>query len=279
MKKMITSTYELNIRKPKLNQATVRLAFLSDLHNQENGPENEALLTAIREAKPDLILCGGDMMVGDINTPFDAALTFMLKLSEEYPVYHALGNHESRLKKYPHQYGPKYSEYRSALEKAGVTFLDNDRELITIKGVPFLLAGFSLPLNYYKRTHRKKLNALDIRMELGQSEKRAVNILMAHHPDHLEAYADWGADLTLCGHYHGGIIRLGEHTGLITPNIKLFNRRCVGLFEFDKKQEEGQSVSHDSYAIVSAGLGEHTLPLRFHNPRELVVADLNISGT
>ncbi len=279
MKKMITSTYELNIRKSGLNQASVRLAFLSDLHNQENGAGNENLLAAIREAKPDLILCGGDMLVGDISTPIDAAKDFMLKLAEEYPIYHALGNHESRLKKYPHQFGPKYSEYKSILEKAGVNFLDNDRELITIKGIPFVLAGYSLPLHYYKRTHRKQINALDIRMELGQPEKRAVNILMAHHPDHLESYANWGADLALCGHYHGGIVRLGEHTGLITPNIKLFNRRCVGMFTFKERQEEGRIVPYDSYAIVSAGLGEHTLPLRFHNPRELVIADLHISET
>ena len=26
--------------------------------------------------------------------------------------------------------------------------------------------------------------------------------------------------------------------------------------------------------IVSAGLGEHTIPLRIHNPRELILVDL-----
>ena len=29
--------------------------------------------------------------------------------------------------------------------------------------------------------------------------------------------------------------------------------------------------------IVSAGLGEHTIPLRIHNPRELLVIDIKPS--
>ena len=28
------------------------------------------------------------------------------------------------------------------------------------------------------------------------------------------------------------------------------------------------------HMIVSAGLGEHTIPVRLHNPRELVIAEL-----
>ena len=45
---------------------------------------------------------------------------------------------------------------------------------------------------------------------------------------------------------------------------------------YDKKksiEKNGKKI------IVSAGLGEHTLPVRIHNPRELVMIELTIHGT
>ena len=41
-----------------------KIVFLSDLHNKEYGAGNERLLDAICKARPDLILIGGDMLVG-----------------------------------------------------------------------------------------------------------------------------------------------------------------------------------------------------------------------
>lgn len=60
MGKMKTTRYELNIDRHYLTPGQVRLVFLTDLHNAENGPANKMLLDAIKEAHPDLILCGGD---------------------------------------------------------------------------------------------------------------------------------------------------------------------------------------------------------------------------
>ena len=55
--------YRIRTGKIKGDAGKVRIAFLSDLHNHVYGKENEELLLAIREAKPDLILAGGDMLV------------------------------------------------------------------------------------------------------------------------------------------------------------------------------------------------------------------------
>ena len=48
--------YRIRTSKIKGDAGKVRIAFLSDLHNHVYGKENEELLLAIREAKPDLIL-------------------------------------------------------------------------------------------------------------------------------------------------------------------------------------------------------------------------------
>ena len=45
--------YRIRTSKIKGDAGKVRIAFLSDLHNHVYGKENEELLLAIREAKPD----------------------------------------------------------------------------------------------------------------------------------------------------------------------------------------------------------------------------------
>ena len=57
--------YRIRTSKIKGDAGKVRIAFLSDLHNHVYGKENEELLLAIREAKPDLILL--DIMLPGID--------------------------------------------------------------------------------------------------------------------------------------------------------------------------------------------------------------------
>ena len=73
----------------------------------------------------------------------------------------------------------------------------------------------------------------------------------------------WGADFIFSGHNHGGVIRFSENRGLISPQFHLLPSFCCGHFQRGKK-----------HMIVSAGLGEHTVPVRIHNPRELVFVEL-----
>ena len=72
--------------------------------------------------------------------------------------------------------------------------------------------------------------------------------------------------MTLCGHYHGGMVRFGRHHGLISPDFRLFPGNAYGLFRRGK-----------SNVLVSSGCREHTIPLRIHNPREIVVIDFYLN--
>ena len=56
-------TTEYDIRSEKM-RGEARVLFLSDLHNHRYGFRNRRLVEAVRQAKPDLILIGGDMLVG-----------------------------------------------------------------------------------------------------------------------------------------------------------------------------------------------------------------------
>ena len=72
----------------------------------------------------------------------------------------------------------------------------------------------------------------------------------------------------LSGHYHGGVLRLDQNHGLTCPQYLLFPPFCCGEFKKGKQ-----------HMIVSAGLGEHTIPVRIHNPRELVLINLYPQST
>ena len=88
------------------------------------------------------------------------------------------------------------------------------------------------------------------------------NILLSHNPLYYPAYRDWGADLTLSGHIHGGIIRIPGLGGLLSPDLTLFPRYDGGHFT-----ERGKHL------IVSRGLGNHFL-VRVMNPPEIGVITL-----
>ncbi|MBQ2400752.1 MAG: metallophosphoesterase [Lachnospiraceae bacterium] len=120
-------TDHFTIRSSKIKGKGKRIVFLTDLHDKEFGPDNERLLQAIREAKPDLVLVGGDMMVAKGVGDLTLSLKFLKQLSEEFTVICANGNHELRLRNEKETYGNKYREYRQALNEMGITFLSDQK--------------------------------------------------------------------------------------------------------------------------------------------------------
>ena len=97
---------------------------------------------------------------------------------------------------------------------------------------------------------------------LGEPCAEKYTVLLAHNPDFFPVYAEWGADLVLSGHVHGGMVRIPGWKGVVSPNIRFFPKYDGGKFE------EGKSTM-----ILSRGLGMHTIPVRLFNPGELIVID------
>jgi len=254
----------------------VKIAFISDLHNQTYGKHNQKLLDALRLCDPDLILIGGDIVTAKhhrfrkkVNVRMDKALRLLKDLPQIAPVYLAHGNHEQRLKELPDKY-PGYEKFRETIQRAGITYLENNSELVFIKGKSIRLTGYELPTNFNKEKERKQLLKERIYDDLGHADRRNYTVLLAHDPQYLNIYADWGADLSLCGHLHGGLIRIPGWRGMVTPAGKFFPKHSGEL-------SYRQGVDGPVAAIVSRGLGIHTLPIRLFNTPELVVVHLTAS--
>lgn len=251
----------------KLNglQKERTVIFLSDLHNKEYGEKNAVLVEALRKERPDLILVGGDMLVGKKGYTCRPALDLIRQLPELAPVYCANGNHEQRMKKNPKDYGDIYRRYKTELTRAGVHFLENDSACVQWDGSRICISGLEIPEACYEQFSREPLTISEIQERVGNADPEVFQILLAHNPVYFNTYRKWGADLVLSGHLHGGIVRIPGIGGVITPQFRLFPK-----YSGEMKQKE------NAYIAVSKGLGTHTVNIRFCNPAELVV--LKLSG-
>ena len=258
MKKFKTTTY--TIRSHKLQSHGFTIAMISDLHNVELGKKNENLLQALQEAKPDIICIAGDLVLGKKEKSVKIAYDFIKRAVKIAPIYYGLGNHEQRMKKYPQVYGEEYRIFEKKIQKLGVTMLENSSSFLEIKGEKIQISGLALPEEYYKKRKKAELSIKTMNRLVGKVSKENFHILLAHTPKYGDTYLEWGGDLILAGHYHGGMVRLPFLGGVISPDLRLFPKYCRGDFQ------EG-----NRHLIVSAGLGEHTLPVRIFNPRELVL--------
>ncbi len=247
----------------KQNGEPVKLLFLSDLHNCAYGKENGALLVAAEMEAPDLVLIGGDMFTAKDAVRAGRTEAFLRALSEKYPCFYALGNHEQRSAADPEHGAEWYARFQTFLQDCGIVLLDNASCSVNIKGNRIDLYGLTLEKAYYQAVHAPKLKAEDIAEKIGRAKPEGYAILLAHHPAFAKAYAAWGADLVLSGHYHGGTVRLGRQ-GVISTSFRLFPRWSYGRFR-----------ENNTDLIVSGGLGQHTIPLRLWNPPELLVIEIN----
>lgn len=240
-----------------------KIIFLSDLHNRMYGEENERLLESIRNQHPDLILIGGDMLVRKDGNFYDKTVHFLAKLPGICPVYCANGNHEQKLKELPDKYEQSYEEYKKALTASGIHMLENASETVKLEEVPVKLSGLEIPLGAYARFGKKELSLKEITDRIGEHGDD-YQILLAHHPGYMKEYLAYGADLILGGHYHGCVVQLPGIGGVISTNFTLFPKYSGGIYP------EGEQI-----AVVSRGLGTHSVPLRLWNWPELIVLELS----
>ncbi len=243
-----------------------KIVFLTDLHNRRYGKENDKLLEAVREQEADLILIGGDMLIGKKNVSSEVAEEFITKLAEIGPVYYANGNHEQRLKLDPDIYGTKYEDYKHTLSAKGIRFLENEHVDIVWDDCPVQIHGLEIPREAYTKFRKGAVSLEQITERIGQADDTKYQILLAHNPLYVKTYIKWGANLILSGHLHGGMVRIPKLGGIITPQFGFFPKYSGEL-----------TVEKDASVVVSKGLGTHTINIRFLNPAEVIV--LHIQGT
>lgn len=229
-----------------------KIAHVSDLHNAVFGRKNEKLLSLIRAAEPDIIAITGDL-IDSRRTDIDSALAFVEAAAEIAPVYYVTGNHESRL---------DFDEIEPRLIAAGARVLRNEAEDIGRGGERIRLAGIDDP-SFIRTGGTAEERAAAELEQLGDGGG-TFTVLLAHRPELVEVYAEYGAGLVLSGHAHGGQVRLPLLGGLYAPGQGLLPEYDSGLYSLGETQ-----------MVVSRGLGNSVAPLRVNNRPELVIVTLS----
>lgn len=257
-KKLTVENYTISSIKIPRSFDGFRIVFLTDLHCNEFGTDNSRLIEKIDQCCPNLILVGGDMVIGKENQSTDVPLRLMRNLAEKYLVYYADGNHEMKLMRNEEIFGLRYKEYVHQLKEYGVQHISNETIVLEQDGGYISLTALDLDKRFYQRFRIPDMTREDIVEVIGKEPDRLFRILLAHNPNYFKAYAQWGSDVVLSGHFHGGMIRIPGIGGVISPQFQLF-----------PKYDAGEYHLGDSTMILSRGLGNHSIKLRLFNKPEI----------
>lgn len=229
-----------------------QIAQLSDIHLEEF-TEDFFLKIAIETTnslKPDMVLLTGDF-ISDGPRPDSFSIEVMGRCGDllgglKVPLrYAVLGNHDSKV---------SAPAVLAGLRENGITPLVNQFVRIERGGEHLWLSGLD-----------------DIGMghpDLDLAVPRQLDaplLLMCHEPDYFNTIVRHPrgslADLVLCGHTHGGQIRLPFLPPVHLPPLgKLY---AEGLFRFNGSQ-----------LYVNRGLGTVGIPMRLNCPPEITLLTL-----
>jgi predicted MPP superfamily phosphohydrolase len=222
-----------------------RIAQISDLHNDLFGKDNETLLSMLRSCEPDIIVLTGDL-IDSYETDIDISRRFAMDALKIAPCYYVTGNHESRI--------PEFAALKADLEAAGVVILENMRVELQRKGHTISLIGIDDPAFQTESVSHvlQKLTTED-----------SYTILLSHRPELFNTYVKHEIDLAFTGHAHGGQFRLPFVGGEIAPHQGFFPKYDSGLY-----------TKNTTNMLVSRGVGNSMIPMRFNNRPEIIVVEL-----
>jgi predicted MPP superfamily phosphohydrolase len=260
----------------------VRVIQLSDLHGSSYGKDNKNLLKRISELEPDVIICTGDM-VDSAKDDLDFAAKLGEKLAKIAPTYYIYGNNEvDSIYGFPfveadldEKFGFNKDNrdetallkikdpFEEKLESVGVKVLKNEKDTIKVKTMQVDVYGVlnSNPSSFWSYSEKSFLNYIN-------NDTTNLKITAVHEPFIFEAFQpDFWGDLMVCGHTHGGVVRVPVLGPLYTNEGGLLPERN-GCFVYGRYDTAGKPL------IVSSGL-ENKNVLRINNEPELVIIDIN----
>ena len=233
-----------------------RIAQVSDLHNAEFGKNNTELLKLLSESRSDIIVITGDLIDAN-HTDVGIALGFAQESVRIAPTYYVTGNHEAA--------SQQYDTLKAGLEEEGVIVLEDEAISLERGGETISLIGLADPDFTVKGEMFGEAPVMvSAKLKNLNDGEGKYTIMLSHRSELFETYVNCGIDLVFAGHAHGGQFRLPFIGGVIAPNQGLFPKYDAGLYT-----DGGTNM------VVSRGIGNSIIPLRFNNRPEIVLVELN----
>ena len=171
-----------------------KIIQISDLHigQMMTAATLKKIVNKVNKLNPDLVVITGDIVDGSAKNLLNEII-FLKELKAKKGVYFVTGNHE---------YYSGVRRWTYEIKKMGIKVLNNENVKIKENEEFFYLAGIT---DSESRRHDKK-NSTNINKALAGLEINKKKILLAHRPTEVEQASEYGVDLVLAGHTHGGQI-------------------------------------------------------------------------
>jgi predicted MPP superfamily phosphohydrolase len=221
----------------------IKVLQISDLHIRSIPDQGDRLCKLLKNLECDLCVMTGDFHLGRFYL-LDETVRITRKIIESIRaplgIWGVLGNHD------PIELVPE-------LETMGCRMLVNESGIIHKNGSSFGLVGID-------DSHYFKLHDLDTATQSLPSG--LFRLLLSHSPDTYEIAAKTGIDYMVCGHTHGGQVRLGSGLPVYA------NARCPRPLVSGKWQYGGLK------GYTSKGVGSSAVPVRFFCRPEITIHQL-----
>lgn len=259
-------TKKYNITSDKTT-ANLHFIVVADQHNNEIGKNNSKLIKKIKAEKPDFIAVCGDMVTRGINND-DIMKKFLTEAAKIAPTYCVLGNHERDMMNETDEV-----DIPADIKNAGAILLDNEIIEFEKNGEKILIGGLTDYPFYdneapdYDNPHRYLWD------EINEKAKDKFTILLHHQPEFISSNLnDSNIDLVLCGHTHGGLVRIPFLGGLLAPNQGIFAPYYSGPLP---KYTKGEYDFNNTKMIITSGVGNPSRIPRINNCVEITVVNVN----
>jgi len=244
--KVSISKYDIFLQNVPADFTGFRIAFASDFHvcSTTHPKLIREGCRALKNAKPDLLLLGGDFITLN-NNYIDELAGKLAEIEAPLGRIAVLGNHDCWVDPL---------KVKTSLESAGIHVLINSNirlpepySNIWICGMDDDRTGDPDPYAAFANTD-------------------GICILLMHAPDGLLYINNHQFHLAFCGHTHGGQIALPNGRPIVSAHGKLTRKYNHGKYSIDNR--------NGSKLIVSRGLGCVALPIRIFADSEIVVCDI-----
>ena len=165
-----------------------RALFITDIHARPRttAADIDALAKRVADARPDLLLLGGDY--ADTPEPCRRLLNGLRGLRPPLGAFGVVGNND-------YEAFPELDRLRDIMAKAGIRLLVNEAQTLEVNGGKLILAG----LDEYKHGAPESEGLYP-----READPDRYRLLLSHYPRPVPNMPD----LMLCGHTHGGQFNL-----------------------------------------------------------------------
>jgi len=240
----------------------LKIAMIADLHACRPGMAEDRIARIVAQANglgADLICLLGDYpghTRGTTPLTPDEVVPLLTALRAPLGVVAIMGNHDW-LDDLPARRGEiPETRWHRAFRDAGLTTLHNAATTLRKDGLEVTLAGLDSQMAH----GRKRPGADDFASVSARIDPGRFTILLAHEPDIFPDLPDH-VDLTLSGHMHGG-------------QVRIFGRALYCPSRHGTRYDLGHFREGTRQLVVSGGLGNSLLPIRFGIPPAITVVDI-----